>query len=563
MAMVTLAILHTDMVIPASRFRNSSTRRAVAQLLWGRRIAVAGTIALVTLMLVGPTPCWGQDDTEETNIDTPVEAAAASPIRRPLWETTKFQKPALIRYDGMVNHSNQKFLERSVADARRRGADVVVIEVDSPGGYLIDAFATGDYLAELTDVPTIIFVPDEALSGAAILALGATDIVLTPDARFGDAGVIEFDNEGLFQFAPEKLRSDAALRIRELAAKRQRSPGLAEAMVDQNLVIYESIDPKTGSTLFLSEPERDAYLAQNGDLPGKAAFQPIFETREGHFFEVTGRRAVELGLASATVTDRNELADQLGVKSFSLVYRWGWRDTAGLILSSWLVSALFLIVGLIALKVEFSAPGLGVGGLIAVFCFVMFFYGRFVGGTANWLEVVLFLSGLVFLAVELFLLPGFGIAGLAGLVLIIGSLILAFQDFTIPQSEADWRSLAWGAATVLGVGVASFVGLITVGNYFGAGVILGPLTLKPPTAEELAASEDHAPFGSGGDGTANAGMLTLGQMGRAGSTLRPSGKGDFGGRTVDVITDGDYVERGTVIEIVEIRGSRIVVQPKV
>ncbi len=178
--------------------------------------------------------------------------------------------------------------------------------------------------------------------------------------------------------------------------------------------------------------EKELAAAEDGDDWEKG--KPVEESLGGNFLEVNGARAVELGLADGNAESREELCEQLGVAGQPRVLQWTAVDTVVLVLNWPVVTGLLFIIGLVALYFEMSSPGLGMGILIAGLCFALFFWSRFLGGTADWLEIVLFLAGLGFLALELFVLPGFGIAGLSGMLLLGASLILASQDFVIPHT---------------------------------------------------------------------------------------------------------------------------------
>ena len=144
------------------------------------------------------------------------------------------------------------------------------------------------------------------------------------------------------------------------------------------------------------------------------------------------------------------------------------------------MTALLFIVGLVALYIEMSSPGIGMGILTAGLCFALFFWSRFLGGTADWLELVLFLAGMAFLSVELFVLPGFGVAGLTGMLLLGASLILASQDFVIPHTNAEMATLARSLSVLMGSMLAFFVLAAFMSRYFGSLPVLGMLMLKPP-----------------------------------------------------------------------------------
>ena len=127
-----------------------------------------------------------------------------------------------------------------------------------------------------------------------------------------------------------------------------------------------------------------------------------------------------------------------------------WVDTTVFVLNMPLVTGLLFVVGLVALFIEFSAPGISIGGLLAILCFSLFFWGKFLGGTAGWLEVVLFLLGIIFLMLEVFLVPGFGVPGISGILLIVASLVMASQDFFMPTRPSEWKTTGNSLLVVLG-----------------------------------------------------------------------------------------------------------------
>jgi len=274
--------------------------------------------------------------------------------------------------------------------------------------------------------------------------------------------------------------------------------------------------------------------------------------------EVTGARAVELGLAQGVVHDREEVRQRYGVASLRVVRRSG-VDVAVAVLNSWPITFLLLLVGLSALYVEMSAPGISVGGLIAGLCFLLFFWSRFLGGTSGWLEVILFVSGVSFLAVELFVLPGFGVAGVMGLVLILVSVVMAGQNFLLPSSERDLVVTLRSLLVVLASGVA-FVGVAMVASrYFGSIPVLNRLALKPPTSSTAADLKGKAADGKGASAPGEAHGIQVGDWGVAVSPLRPAGKGRFGERYVDIVADGAFVDQGSQVRVTDVSGNHIVV----
>jgi membrane-bound serine protease (ClpP class) len=268
---------------------------------------------------------------------------------------------------------------------------------------------------------------------------------------------------------------------------------------------------------------------------------------------------VELQLADRTVGDRTELAQSYQVTQPLVVLEDSLTDRTVELLNTPLITGLILVIGAIALYLELSAPGITIGGLIAGFCFTLFFWSHFLGGTAGWLEVILVLAGAVFLAVELFILPGFGVAGIAGLLLIAAGIVMASQHHVIPQSPRALAQLGNSLLVLAGAGVASVLGIVMLSYFYGSVPLLNRLVLRAPVSSDL------TPPAHGGKPPAALPPLRrlqagVGDWGVADSPLRPAGKAVFGDEYLDVVTDGSYVERGTQVRIIEISGNRIVVR---
>jgi len=283
------------------------------------------------------------------------------------------------------------------------------------------------------------------------------------------------------------------------------------------------------------------------------------------FFTVNGRRAVELGMADQTVTSRDQLAEVLNLQEpIPVIERTG-MDTVILILNSNVAAFLLVLIGLTALGVELSAPGLGLGGLVSILCFGLFFWSRFLGGTAGWLEVVLFVSGLLFIAAEVFVIPGFGVAGVSGLALTLGSLVMASRRVTIPDTTMEWSALGEDVLTVLGAFTAFLVAIAVLATFMGDIPFLKRLTLQPQLiaspAGGNASGSGEAPSGDSAASAPAWQRVEVGQTGTTLSALRPGGKMMIDDLLVDVVTEGDYVDADQSVQIIAKRGARVVVRP--
>ncbi|MBN2476840.1 MAG: peptidase [Pirellulales bacterium] len=460
----------------------------------------------------------------------------------------RFSHGVLIRFEGPITPMLQQYLFRKLDAAERDRADLVIVEIDSPGGFVDASIAIAERLRDTRWAHTVAYVPREAISGAAIAALGCDEIVMAPDARIGDAGPIYQGEDSQFRHAPEKIRDYLAQTVRDLAEAKGRPPAIAEAMVDRDAVVYRVKDRRTGRETLLSEREIQA----DADPDRWEKVKMVPESEKGKFLTVNGKSALALGLADATASGRDALRVRYRLSGELRIVEPSGVDTAVYLLNLPIVTGLLFVIGLVALYVEFSAPGIGLGGLTAVLCFALFFWSRFLGGTADWLEVILFLSGLLFLAVELFVLPGFGVAGLTGLLLLLTSLILAGQTFVIPRTEQQWSVLTDTLLVIFASGGVFLVAAVVLTKYLGEIPVLGMLQLRPPDPSETGRGAG-APMGQ------QAG-LEPGDRGVADSPLRPAGKVRFGQQFVDVVTEGLLVDKGATVEVVKISGNRVVVR---
>ena len=232
----------------------------------------------------------------------------------------------------------------------------------------------------------------------------------------------------------------------------------------------------------------------------------------------------------------------------------GWADFLIRALASPGVAGLLLFIGVAALLVELQAPGSAVGGFIAAVCFLLFFWSHYLGGTAGWLEVTLFVAGVACLLLEVFVIPGFGIFGLGGGAMILISIILASQTSgsIIPHNDYQFEQLQNSLLTVAGAGLGVIVLATLLRKRLPRSQLFGHLMLEPPEGEEAEIIRRREALVDFRD--------LVGTRGTATTQLTPSGKARFGDVLVDVMADGEVIDRGAAIEVVEVRGSRVLVK---
>ena len=461
---------------------------------------------------------------------------------------TSFQKPVLIEFHGEINGFLTGFFNRAMDKAEAAGADLILLEVDSPGGLKIESLQMARRLRD-SKAYTVVIVENEAISGGSLVSIGCDEIQINPDAKFGDSGEIGFDTEQwAWRLIEPKIESYLSSDARALAESKGRSPDLAEAMVDSDHLVYSK---KT------DDGELELKAVDDEALKPDAPWELVLETKKGRFLTVSGQRAVELGIAQGHASSRPEIAEELNIDlANTIVYRPTVLDYTVHFLNNPFVTGLIILIGLIALWVELSAPGLGIGGLIAGLCALLFFWSHFLGGTAGWLEVTLFVAGVGFIAAELFVIPGFGVAGITGLILMFTSIVLASQEFVVPATAMDWNQFFTSILVTTVVGVCFLIAAFFITKNLGNLPVFKGIILDSDAGREtpeLDLSDDKALASSTHAG------VSIGDWGVADSLLRPAGRVKINGRVVDVVSDGSFVDQGASIRVVKINGNVITV----
>ncbi len=466
----------------------------------------------------------------------------------------------LIALQEAITPLTEEFLLRQIRTSVAEGANLLIFDIESPGGYLDSSVNIANTIAELdpAKVTTVAWISDRALSGAAVVALGTDRIIMKPDAHLGDAGVIrEVEEGGAFERVPEKLWSDFLVTLQNLAERKNRPAALLQAMVDKNLEVFEVTHPDTGRVTYMSQYEIDA----SNEAWVKGAV--VAESREDVLLTVNGNRAHELGLADKPCENFDEVRLRLGIPEGNRLIPVArtWVDTFVWVLNSQVAGFGLITLAILFMYLEMHLPS-GAFGIAALILFTLFFWSRYLGGTSGSLELIMFVLGIGLLALEIFVIPGFGVFGISGLLLMSGSLVMASHTFSgmsagerFNESMSSLGSLAGALTTVIVVAVA-------LNRFLPSIPFLNKLILTPPG---YAAGDDNAPHLNPAmfSDDANSGPVQTGDIGITASTLRPSGKANFNDLFLDVVSDGGYIDHGTQVEVIRVAGNRIVVRPTV
>ena len=461
---------------------------------------------------------------------------------------TKVSRPVVIEMYGEIDGKLTTYFKSRFEQAKSTNADLLIIDINSPGGLKIESLEMARMLRDCDWAYTVAVVTNEAISGAALISIGCDEILIDPNAKFGDIGEIQFDMEEFaWRLIEPKIESYLSRDARDLAESKGRPADLAEAMVDKEVLVYRR--PKEGV-----EGEFEFTAARTDEeIKPDEPWELIPETGPERFLTVSGQRAKELEIAQGFASSVDELADEFEYDASRLRrYHFTATDTFVHSLNQPFFTGLLILIGLTALYVEASAPGVGIGGLVAGLCAVLFFWSRFLTGTSGWLEVILFLAGLTFIALELFVIPGFGLPGLSGIVLVFASVLLASQSFIVPETTVQWNTFTSSALVMLTSGVLFLVAAVFISRRLGTLPFLNRLVLAGPETE----SEDGGEIAERLT-VAQELNLSVGDIGMAESVLRPAGRAVFGDRSVNVVSDGSYIEVGESVKIVRISGNII------
>ncbi len=473
---------------------------------------------------------------------------------------TSGETPRVIRIkiDETIEPILQGFVEREIRRALAAGVNLILFEIDSPGGMLEPSLEIAHTIADLDGkkVRTVAYIPKMALSGAAIIALGCDEIILTKHATIGDAAPISIKPGQQFERAPEKILSFLRGELKTLAEKKGRPSGLCQAMADKDLDVFQATHRDTGRINYLTDDE--IHLANGDWIKGRI----VPECQGENLLTVDGQRAHELKLAEAPVADEDELRQRLGIPEGEIPQAVGrtWVDTLVWTLNRPGIAALLLVAGMVFIYIELHTLT-SFFGIASALCFMLFFWSHFLGGTADVLEIVLFLFGVVLILMEIFVVPGFGIFGVSGALAIFASLLLASQTFVLPTTNSELSLMTQNLGT-LSLALISVIGVgALVSRYLPEMPILKHLILTPPNLS--GATDVDAPrlrpdmLG----GAVAAGLeCLLHQEGEALTTLRPAGKARFGEQMIDVQSQGDFIDPGEKIVVTEVVGNKIVVR---
>jgi membrane-bound serine protease (ClpP class) len=421
------------------------------------------------------------------------------------------EQALVLTVQGEIGRGTVSYVRSGLDAAEDAAVDLVIVRLTTPGGLLDSAYAIRDLILA-SSIPSIAYVDREAFSAGALIALACETIVFAPGAVMGAASAVQFDLQEGYVDAPEKVQSAVRTLFRATAEARGRDPDVAEAMVDPSIEI--------------------AGLVESGKL-----------------LTLTAQEALAWGFADAETDSLDLLLAERGA-SLSEAVRFERRTIDRVVetMTSPALAALLLIVGLLGLIVEMMIPGFGVAGVIGALCLGAFFWSHVLVGLAGWESIAFLLGGLLAVVFEIFVFTAadFGLAGIAGLILIglgfYSSMVGPFTD----------RASALRAIGIVSAGVvfALVVAVILISRIPRSRLRLGGVILSAAvTGKASVKSRGQAPTSEWIDRT-----------GVAATDLHPVGAGQFGSERVDVVCEEGFLAKGTPIVVVKDEGYRKVVR---
>jgi membrane-bound ClpP family serine protease len=452
-----------------------------------------------------------------------------------------------------VTTSTRESVARTVREVVRQNGNLVFLQLECDGGDLSAARELADDLIRFQHpekgegVKIVAFVPNHAANTAAVIALGCSEIVMSA-RKEGGQGEGTFGDFEAYLAKPGQNPDAVAAMLKALAEQQNYPPLLAEGLANKDLVIQKVRSVKDRRRVTLMTPEQ--YAAE------KADWEPTRQVKKrGEYLKLTATQAKDLGLVKHVLdgTDPAELYGRYGLDATKVKEATpAWLDAFRNFLREPAVTAILVLVAFIGLILELKVPGTTVPGIVAALCFILVFWAwtGFSGQLAV-LAGLLFLLGLILILLEVFVLPGFGVAGIIGIILMLGSLALVTVD-KIPETGGDWLKLGGQAAKLMVLLIGGLIGAFVIARYLPRVPIANRMVLAP-TAEREAADPTVLP------GAAQAAGL-LGAIGVATTVLRPAGTVQFGDAFVDVVSDGGFIAPGTRVQVIEVEGTRIVVK---
>lgn len=408
--------------------------------------------------------------------------------------------------EGDIDLGLAPYVKRIVDQANSENADAIIFRINTFGGRVDAATQIKDAILN-SEVLTIAFVDKRAISAGALISLSCQKIVMVEGASIGATTVV--DQSGSKQ--AEKAQSYMRSEMRATAERNNRRTDIAEAMVDERVVIEGLVD----STQLLT---------------------------------LTSKEALTYGVADTIISTEKELLAAFGFENAQIIKEdVNWGEDVVRFLSNPIISSILIMIAMLGMFTEIKTPGWGLPGTASLIALALFFGSGLILDLVSVIEILIFVIGVALLLVELFIVPGFGIFGLLGIAAIVASLFMGLlADFEI----ISWTEISIALLQLAISFLVTFIGAFFLSKTLPKSNFFNRLILK-----------DNIIIRSGYSTEPETKDL-VGKEGEALTDLRPSGTALIDDVRIDVVSEGDYVSKGSKIIVMKESGSKVLVRLK-
>jgi membrane-bound serine protease (ClpP class) len=459
------------------------------------------------------------------------QVAAVAGTKHPRFDPKKLvagtQRIVVVDIKGMVDLGMLSFVQRTIG--RTKSSDLVIIDVDTLGGRVDAAIRIRDALLQAKG-KTLAYIHPRAISAGALISLACDVMIMAPGGSIGAATPITVSG-GKASPVGEKYVSYMRKEMKSTAEAKGRRGDLAEAMVDMSIEV-KNVPPELKES--------------------------ISGLKKGKLLTLTTKEALSLHLVEGTAKSFDDLVGQLGLSGVPVVRPTeNWAEKLARFLINPALGGILMILGMVLFYIEARSPGFGAAGIAGLLCFAVVLFGHKIAGLGGWEPALIFGLGVVLLAVEIFVTPGFGLLGGLGIIAVLTSLVWA-----IIGAGGIPLSVSWDLGYVTSALTRVF-GAVVVTAVLGA-LLAWLLPKAPGPFRKLVLSATSAGDASGGAHDLPEGMENkqdlVGRLGVTETALRPTGKARIEGTRLEVESRGGFVKKGEPVKVIEVVGRRIVVK---
>ena len=404
----------------------------------------------------------------------------------------------------------QRLTTKALKEAREMKADIILIHMNTYGGMLESADSIRTTILN-SEIPFWVYIDNNAASAGALISIACDSIYMREGASIGAATVVNQTGEAM----PDKYQSYMRAMMRATAEAKGRDPEIAQAMVDPRFRIEGIID-------------------------------------SGQVLTFTTSEAITHGFCEGEAASIEEVLDQAGIGKYKIVRQelTGTDKVIGFLINPFISGILIMII-IGGIYFEMQTPGLGFPSAAAVVAALMYFAPLYMEGlAANW-EILLFIAGIILVAVEIFAFPGFGVAGISGITLIVAGLTLSMIDnIGFDPDTFQLKGLVKAFFTVI---ISSFLAII-LSFWLGQKIFTNPAlfghlaldTTQQSSEGYIAATDEY--------------RRMIGQAGVAYTVLRPAGKVEIGGDIFDASAETSYIDQGSAVKVVGYVNAQLIVR---